>query len=113
MTQRGAQMSPTEIKDVPKDTKWAAKDPKMEPEGAQKRISGTLENHEKTIAFIGFLTYRATRGPLRGDHNPTQDTKKTPKEHKVTTKRHWDFFLGTFGGILEPFWGILTHLGRF
>ena len=109
MTQRGAQMSPREPKDGPKEAKWAARAPKMEPEGTQKRKSGTLKNHEQPLLLLGFWHIGRPGNPPEA----TTRHQKTPKEHEVTTERHWDVILGTFGGILDPFWAILMHFGRF
>ena len=88
MTQRGAQTSPREAKDGPKDAKWAARAPKMEPEGAQKRKSGTLKKHGKQRCLLCFWQIGRPGNLLEA----TTRHQKTPKE-QVAHFSHFCAFL--------------------
>ena len=71
-------MSPKETKSCPKGTKWAARVLKMEPEGTQKRKSGTLKNYEKPLGLLGFWYIGRPVSPPYA----TTRHQKTPKEYK-------------------------------
>ena len=89
MTLRGLLRTKT-LKMRPLGSFLEARALKMEPEGTQKRKSGTLKNHEKhIIVFIRFSAYWATREPPRGAHKTQKDTKRTQSDHREALGCHF------------------------